>query len=120
MQYCDSTDAILKWSSEEVIVPYLSPLDGKTHRYFVDFWIKTVTEETKEECMLIEIKPKSMTKQPITEGKPMTKGRYNQMRDWIINSTKWDAARAFCESRGWKFKILTEVDIFGKTGKMGR
>ena len=27
MVYCDNTSAILEWGSEEVIIPYVSPLD---------------------------------------------------------------------------------------------
>ena len=40
MVYCDKNDAIIEWGSEEVIVPYLSPMDGKIHRYFPDFYMK--------------------------------------------------------------------------------
>ena len=50
MRYLDGNDSILKWSSEEIIIPYRSPIDGKVHRYFPDFWIKTAQGET-----LIEI-----------------------------------------------------------------
>ena len=41
MVYCDTKVSILKWSSEEIIVPYRSPIDRKMHRYFPDFWVKT-------------------------------------------------------------------------------
>ena len=40
MVYCDTSDAILEWGSEEIIIPYLSPWDGRLHRYFPDFYIK--------------------------------------------------------------------------------
>jgi hypothetical protein len=40
MLYCDRSDAIIEWGSEEIIIPYRSPLDGKVHRYFPDFYIK--------------------------------------------------------------------------------
>ena len=59
MRYLDGNDSILKWSSEEIIIPYRSPIDGKVHRYFPDFWVKTSQGET-----LIEIKPKIQTKPP--------------------------------------------------------
>jgi TnsA endonuclease N terminal len=114
MQFCDTTESVISWSSEEVIVPYLSPLDGKMHRYFVDFWIRIKTSDGSEQCLLIEIKPKAQTKKPIVEGKTMTRSKIQRVKDWIINSAKWEAAEAFCNSRGWKFKILTEKEIFGK------
>ena len=41
MVYCDENSNILEWGSEEIIIPYLSPWDGKIHRYFPDFYIKT-------------------------------------------------------------------------------
>lgn len=115
MQYCDTNESILEWSSEEVIVPYRSPLDGKIHRYFVDFWIKTKDSDSKEKCILVEIKPKNMTEKPmINESKKMSKSSIIKMRDWIINSTKWEAAKNYCADRGWEFKILTEQEIFGR------
>ena len=114
MQYCDLNESIVGWSSEEVVVPYWSPLDNKPHRYYVDFWVKTMTAEGKEECMLIEIKPRNKTSKPELGNKKMTRAKLNEMRDWIINSSKWEAAEKFCQSRGWKFKVLTEKDIFGR------
>ena len=114
MQYCDTTEAIVSWSSEEVVVPYWSPLDEKVHRYYVDFWVKTVALDGKEECMLIEIKPKKKTSKPEFGNKKMNFAKMNEMKDWIINTSKWDAAEKFCSVRGWKFKILTENDIFGR------
>ena len=40
MVYCDNNPNILEWGSEEIIIPYKSPLDKKVHRYFPDFFIK--------------------------------------------------------------------------------
>jgi len=114
MQFCDLTDLVIEWSSEEVVVPYKSPLDGKIHRYFVDFWIKVIGNTGIEECMLIEIKPKAQTKKPIVEGRKMSSSKIHQVKAWMINSAKWEAAENFCRIKGWKFKILTEKEIFGK------
>ena len=41
MMYCDTNESVIEWSSEEIIIPYLSPWDGRIHRYFPDFYIKT-------------------------------------------------------------------------------
>ena len=46
-QYCDLNESILEWGSEEFWIPYRSPVDNKTHRYFPDFIIK-VKESTGE------------------------------------------------------------------------
>ena len=40
MVYCDTSSAVIEWGSEEIIIPYLSPKDGRFHRYFPDFYIK--------------------------------------------------------------------------------
>ena len=53
MVYCDTNPDILEWGSEEIIIPYVSPVDGKRHRYFPDFYIKT----SNNEKFIIEIKP---------------------------------------------------------------
>ena len=104
MKYCDGKDNVLKWSSEEIVIPYRSPIDGKVHRYFPDFWVKTTQGET-----LIEIKPKIQTKPPKLKS---NKRRYiREVRTWGVNEAKWNAAITYCENRGWNWKILTEVDL---------
>ena len=40
MKYCDHTPSILEWGSEEIIIPYRSPIDNRVHRYYPDFYIK--------------------------------------------------------------------------------
>jgi hypothetical protein len=113
MQFCDQTDSVLEWSSEEVVIPYRSPMDRRVHRYFVDFWIKVKNKEGLVETMLVEIKPKKQTVEPILEGKKPTRKNIELARDWIVNSAKWEAAKNYCADRGWSFKILTEDNIFG-------
>ncbi len=102
MKYCDHTDSILEWGSEEIIIPYRSPIDGKVHRYYPDFWVKTSNGET-----LVEIKPKKQTKPPKLN--PKHKRRYlKEVKTWGINEAKWKAAEEFCENKGWKWQIITE------------
>ena len=33
MVYCDTSKSISEWGSEELAIPYISPLDKKMHRY---------------------------------------------------------------------------------------
>ena len=40
MVYCDLNENILEWGSEEIAIPYRSPIDNKVHRYFPDFYVK--------------------------------------------------------------------------------
>ncbi len=58
MKYCDSNENILEWGSEEIVLPYVSPIDNRYHRYFPDFYIKVKERGGKIKKYVIEIKPK--------------------------------------------------------------
>jgi len=47
MNICDNNPAILEWASEEFVIPYIKPTDNKTHRYFLDFWIKYRSDDVE-------------------------------------------------------------------------
>ena len=64
MVYLDNTPAVLKWSSEEIIIPYVSPIDNRVHRYFPDFYMKFKNKSNITVEQLIEIKPSKHTKPP--------------------------------------------------------
>ena len=64
MVYLDNTPAVLKWSSEEIIIPYVSPLDNRVHRYFPDFYMKYKNSTGLVVEDLIEVKPSRQTKPP--------------------------------------------------------
>ena len=110
MVYCDNTSAILEWGSEEVIIPYTSPLDGRMHRYFPDFYIKVRQRDKTIKKMIIEVKPKIQCGPPKTP-KRRTKRYINEVRTWGVNEAKWKAAIEWCVDRGMEFKILTEDHV---------
>lgn len=114
MQFCDMNENVLRWNSEEIVIPYRSPIDGKTHRYFVDFWLETKNKDDKIEYLLVEIKPNKQTIKPEIKENKLTRGKMQQVKDWLVNNAKWEAAKSFCDAHGWKFLILTEKEIFGK------
>ena len=64
MQYCDSTTNVLEWGSEEIALPYRSPIDNRVHRYFPDFYIKIRETTGQIKRYIIEIKPKKQTIAP--------------------------------------------------------
>ena len=111
MVYCDKNDAIIEWGSEEIIVPYLSPMDGKIHRYFPDFYMKVRQADGSTKKFIIEVKPKSQCKQPIKNPKRRTTKWFNEVKTFAINQAKWKSAREFCEDKGMEFKIFTEDHI---------
>jgi len=104
--WCDRNPDILQWSSEEVVIPYKSPMDNKWHRYFPDVLVQTANG-----TFLIEIKPFKETREPKKRSR-VTKNYLYEVRTWGINSAKWEAAIEFCEDRKWKFKIITEKELF--------
>ena len=113
----DSDPNVLSYSSEEVVIPYKSPLDGRRHKYYVDFYVKTKSPTGIIQERLIEVKPKKQTIPPnkinIKAVKKPTARRYiNEVMTWQVNNSKWQAAKEYCENRGWLFQLMTEEDIF--------
>ena len=110
MKYCDSNSNILEWGSEEVIVPYRSPIDNRYHRYFPDFYIKVKENTGTIKRMIIEIKPQKQCIEPKVQ-KRKTKSYVYQVCEYAKNLAKWEAAKEFCEDRKWEFKVLTENEL---------
>ena len=106
MLYCDRNKDIIAWASEEVPIKYYSPLDKRVHRYFPDFIVKTSTGKK----YIIEIKPYKQCFQP-KPPKKKTKAFMRESFEYIKNQAKWKAARAYCEDKGFEFKIMTEKEL---------
>ena len=110
MLFLDQKKEIISWGSEEIIIPYRSPIDGKIHRYFVDFVVTKINSNGKKETCLIEVKPSSQTVPPIRREK-LTKSYLTEVKNWGVNEAKWKAANNFCKDRGWSFHIFTEKEL---------
>ena len=111
MEWCDSNDKCYKWSSEEVVIPYISPIDNKQHRYFPDFLI-----QTPKGWFLIEGKPLTQSRPPkklVVENLELKKKRryIKSVQTWLVNEAKWKAATKVCKKKGWSFQILTEKQL---------
>lgn len=110
MGFLDNHPDVLQWASEEVIVPYKSPIDGKWHRYFPDFIVKKRNREGVVETLMVEIKPAAQTIEPVKRA-TINKAYINEVMTYGVNQAKWTAAREFCADRKWKFQILTEKEL---------
>lgn len=109
MSKLDLNDNVITWASEELAIPYRSPLDGRIHRYFPDFYVKSKNPDGTVSELLIEIKPFKETVEPKQN---KNRNRYlTEVKTYVINQTKWNYARAFCEKRGWSFIIVTEREL---------
>ena len=107
MKFLDEQDNIIKWGSEELAIPYKSPIDGRYHRYFPDFYVKKKTVDGSIREQLIEVKPSEQCRPPRKQSK-ITKRYITEVKNWGINSAKWEAANEYCKDRGWKFLVWTE------------
>ena len=112
MVYFDKNPDIVWWGSEEFAIPYRSPIDGKRHRYFPDFIVKTI----KGDIIVFEVKPAAQSRPPEKKSK-VTKKYINEVATWGVNQAKWKAASEFCADRQWKFQVITEEQLFGKKTK---
>jgi len=110
MKYLDVHPDVLSWASEELIIPYVSPIDGRVHRYFPDFYVMKKNQEGIIEEIVIEVKPSKQLQPPKKPAK-MTRKYVNEMRTYAINQKKFQTAEEFCRKRGLKYMIMTEHEL---------
>ena len=110
MVWADEKSSVVRWRSEETIIPYRSPIDNKIHRYFVDFQVQVRDKNGNLQTYLIEIKPEKQTKPPEPQ-KKVTKKYLEEVVTWGTNESKWKAATEYAKDRGWNFLILTEKHL---------
>lgn len=108
--YCDMNPDVIYWASEPKPVPYINSLDGKQHRYFIDFFVKIVDKEGKTRKLAIEIKPYVQTIPPKQTNRKR-KSFLNECQTYQINQDKWKYARAWAQENGFEFIVLTEYDL---------
>jgi len=112
MRFCDYNNNILKCNSEGMVISYLSPIDNKMHKYYMDFMV-----ETKGGISLVEVKPFAETqppKPPRSNAKNPEKAKQyyeKAIKTFVVNQAKWEATRVLCEEKGWDFKIITEREL---------
>lgn len=104
MQWMDRSPNVVQWASEEVVVPYVSPVDGQIHRYFIDFAF--VTQKNKK--FLVEVKPSQFCQLP----KKRSSKRYlKEVEMYAVNQAKWKSARQFAKKHGMEFVVITEKEL---------
>lgn len=109
MKYLDDNPSVIWWASEELSIPYKSPVDQKVHRYYPDFVVKVQRKDGLVMTNIWEVKPYAQTQKPVQKKK--TKRFLQESVTYAINQEKWRAADLFCKEHGWQFKIITEKDL---------
>jgi hypothetical protein len=110
-RYCDTNPNVVKWASEELAIRYISPVDGRPHRYYPDLLIEVKEKSGKLKKYVIEIKPKKQTRPPVKK-KRVTKGFILEAKTYAVNQAKWKAAVDFCKDNLIEFKIITEDELY--------
>lgn len=104
--FLDNNANILEWASEEIVIPYIKPTDGRVHKYYPDYYIMYKNKSGDIIREIIEIKPKN---QVVLRKKANV---YEQIQ-FAVNDAKWAAAKAFCDHHGLIFRIISEDKLFG-------
>jgi hypothetical protein len=102
----DTSESVIYWNSEGLVIPYRSPVDGRMHRYFPDFLIKVRYKDRSEKVWLIEVKPHAQT--TLRSTKRNTRKFLSEAATYVVNQAKWHAAEEFCLDKGWTFQVITE------------
>ena len=110
MVWCDKNENIVEWGSEEIVIPYISPVDNRVHRYFPDFYVRALTRDGRSQKFIIEVKPKAQCAPPKKQ-KRITKKFITEVKTYAVNEAKWKAAEEYCKDRRMIFKILTENEL---------
>jgi len=110
MVHLDENTSVIGWSNEEIVIPYLSPVDNRWHRYFPDFYVKVQNRQGLVESMILEVKPKSQAVPPKPKDK-VTRQYIREVTTWGVNDAKWKAAQEYCKDRNWKFSLITEDQL---------
>lgn len=114
MKWLDQNNAVLRWGSEEIAIPYVNPIKvdvngrPKISRYFPDFIMLYRDSAGNIKKEIIEVKPykESVITPRMSERDKMA---------YAVNQAKWKAASIFAESQGATFRVVTEKSMF-KTG----
>jgi hypothetical protein len=112
-QFLDNNPNVLEWSSEEIAIPYIKPTDGKIHHYFPDYWVKFRNKRGEIVEEIWEIKPAKQIAKPKSVGKSK-KYQLLESITYEINRAKWKAAEHFCNKNGYKFRLMSENQLFKK------
>lgn len=113
LEQLGSIGKIIGWSSEDVVVPYVSDIDLQAHKYYMDLKV-----EMEDKIVLVEIKPYKDTyipqKPKFFKTEAQKRSYENQLLTSIKNHNKWDSTLKFCalqserSGKPWTFQIWTE------------
>ena len=110
-RWCDLSENVIFWGSEEFCISYYNPVKQRVCKYFPDFIVKLKEESGKIKTYVIEVKPKKQTVPPKQKSR-ITKSFLYEAQTYAVNQAKWKAAEEWCKDRMLEFKVITEEELF--------
>ncbi len=110
-RFLDKNKNVIRWGSENIVVPYENPVKQRKARYYVDIYMEYYDKKGVIHKELIEIKPMNQSKPPV-RGKKKQSTYDQESLTYMVNMAKWSAADKYATMHGWVFRILTEQSIF--------
>ena len=111
MIWCDNSDKVKRWQSEEKAIWYDNPITKRKARYFPDFIVEYERKDGITMQEMVEIKPYRQVIGPPENPKRRTKSWVASVMTYMVNQAKWKAARKYCENKGMNFRIVTEKEL---------
>lgn len=111
MKWCDNNESVVKWNSEDVVIPYYSSADGKMRKYHMDFLVQYKTKDNELSTLLIEVKPYSQTIKPVKGRRKKEETYLTEMYNYQVNQDKWMAASKWASDNGMRFIIMDEYSL---------
>ena len=117
MKILDFNANVIKWSSEQIIIPYEKPGPvKKMARYFTDAYVEIKIGEIIKK-LIIEIKPERQTIRPVPSKRKKQSTILYESLAYAINDAKWKAAKEYAKKKDMEFIIITEKNIDFLEGK---
>ena len=109
MEFFDNTQSILGWASESHRIPYVHPFTKKITTYVPDFFVVYKNAQGITVAEMLEVKPSSQILENAKKKSDVIAG--------VINEEKWKMAKQWCNQQGIGFRVVTEHEIYRKSGK---
>lgn len=116
LMFCDRSARVVRYSSEPIGIPYYNTMDHKIHKYYIDFYVEMQNENDVMKW-LIEVKPIKfiqMPKRPKLETLKTLERYTKEVKRYMINHMKFDAAKNYAKENGMTFGIVTENFVMQK------